>query len=523
MAISIGSNAERYGLYGAAFAAAAALVAALTPHVMRLGERYGWVDKPDRRKVHSRAIPRIGGMAVFFGLLGAFAIMAAASPVARALLIEHKRHFLALAAGGTLVFVTGFRDDIGGLSPKVKLAVQSAAGLLAFYGGFHFAVFTGAPGSAGGQGHRMIFALLLTWFWIVGTINAVNLIDGLDGLASGITGIAMVALGIISEHNGHAATAFAAFLSAGAVAGFLIFNRHPASVFLGDSGSLLIGFLLAVLAIEGTQQGSLYASLSTPACLVFVPLLDVAFALLRRAQKGLPIASPDNQHIHHRLLKLGLPHRKVVHILWGFTLGAGALALLMHVLPNGYRHVLVNLVALGSLLWAVLFLGKLEMRATVSSLRAINRRKRTPREKILWLRKSLERIGACETAQGVLQSLTKLAAELELECLSVSMQAKADPEGVIEILRWNRHTPADGEPYWAWEEGDRDTVVASKAYAADPESTLVVELGRHAWKSRRRSEDFQLWANLVADALAGLGVFAIFSPIRGLPYSAILE
>lgn len=520
MAIYIGLFAARNGFfYGAAFVTAAILVAALTPYAIRLGDRFGWVDKPDRRKVHSRAIPRVGGIAVFLGIIGAFAAMAAASSTARSLLIEHKRHFYGLAAGGTLLFLVGLRDDIAGLSPRVKLAVQSVAALIAFYAGFHFSVFS----ETGIYGRGYIPALLLTCFWTVGTINAVNLIDGLDGLASGITGIAMLLLGIISEHNGHAATAFAAFLSAGAVAGFLAFNRHPATVFLGDSGSLLLGFLLAVLAIEGTQQGSLYASLLTPACLVFVPLLDVAFAMLRRAQKGLPMAAPDNQHIHHRLLKLGIPHGRVVHILWGVTLGAGALALLMHLLPTWYRHVMVNLFALASLLLAVLYLGNLEVRATMGSLRAINRRKRTPREKVLWLRKNLERVGGSETARGAFQSLAGLAADLGLESLTVSLQAKADPDGIIEIMRWNRLPSADGAANWADDGMDRETVAAAKTYAADPESTLIVQLGRHAWKARRRSEDFQLWANLLVDKLAGMGVFSIFSPIRTLPYSAILE
>jgi hypothetical protein len=195
----------------------------------------------------------------------------------------------------------------------------------------------------------------------------------------------------------------------------------------------------------------------------------------------------------------------------------------MHLLPTWYRYVMVNLFALASLLLAVLYLGHLEVRATMGSLRAINRRKRTPREKVLWLRKNLEEVGDSETARGAVQSLARLAADLGLESLTVSLQAKADPDGSIEIMRWNRYPTADGAANWADDGMDRETVSAAKPYEADPESTLIVQLGRHAWKSRRRSEDFQLWANLLADKLAGMGVFSIFSPIRTLPYSAILE
>ena len=159
-------------------------------------------------------------------------------------------------------------------SPRTKLLFQVAAALLAFYGGFQFQLFRGDE--AGGGMAGIALSMALTVFWTIGTTNAVNLIDGLDGLASGITGIALVTLGFISIGNGHLTTALAAFICAGAAVGFLWHNRHPARIFLGDSGSLLLGFLLAALTIDGTQQGSLVASLIGPLCLLYVPLLDTS-------------------------------------------------------------------------------------------------------------------------------------------------------------------------------------------------------------------------------------------------------
>jgi UDP-GlcNAc:undecaprenyl-phosphate GlcNAc-1-phosphate transferase len=514
-----GGNVELYAVYGMAFVMAGVMVAALTPWAKRLGTRRKWVDKPGGRKVHSKSIPRVGGVAVFLGLAAAFAALALASDVALGLMLGNAESFLALAGGCVLLFATGLWDDIRGLSHRVKFALQAGAGLIAFFGGFHFVAFPNGASIIGIPGTGIALSLCLTLLWTVGTTNAINLIDGLDGLASGIAAISMFILGIISEINGHPATAMAAFLAAGAVGGFLVFNRHPASIFLGDSGSLVIGVLVSILTIQGTQQGSLYASLVIPAALVLVPLLDISFAMWRRAQKGLPLSSADDQHIHHRLLRQGIPHRTVVHILWGVSLAAGAFALLIHVVPEGFRYLLVNAFAFVALLAAVRYLGTLEWRSAAGALRAINRRRRTPREKVLELRRDLERLGECASAQGVIQGLARIASDLGLESMLIYMRANDEPEGFIEVMNWNRATRKDE----IRDPNERDAVTASKAYTGDPGSSVLVEFARPGWMARRRSEDFQLWANLVADKLSNLGVFGIFCPARTLSYSAIME
>jgi UDP-GlcNAc:undecaprenyl-phosphate/decaprenyl-phosphate GlcNAc-1-phosphate transferase len=522
MTLHIGSGADRYGAYAAGFCIAAGLVAAFTPWIIHLGHKYDWVDRPERRKVHSRPIPRVGGLAVFLGILAAFAAITGASPVIRELIRENSGAFTALAAGAMVLLLVGFWDDIRGISPRTKLVFQIAAGLIAYFGGFHFAVFTNGIAATGP--HLLLHALGmgLTLLWTVGTTNAVNLVDGLDGLAPGIAGIAMFLLAIISEHNGHFVAAFTAILSAGAVAGFLFYNKHPASIFLGDSGSLVLGYLLAVLSIVGTQQGSLYASLVTPACLAFVPLLDITFAMVRRAQNGMPVSSADKEHIHHRLIRQGIPYRRAVHILWGVTTAAGLLAVLMHLLPGGYRHALVNLLAVVCLLAAVRYLGKAEMRATLRTLGIINRRKRTPREQILWLRRCLQELDACETAQGLLESVGRIADGLDVESVSFYLRTLGEGDELLDILHWKRAPRGVQNRIKVWEESGLEIVFASKSYLGGPDSTVFLELGRQAWKARRRSEDFQLCANLIVDKLAEQTTLAIFVPARTLPYSAIL-
>ncbi|MEO7426979.1 MAG: MraY family glycosyltransferase [Fibrobacteria bacterium] len=523
METDIGRGAVPYLAYSAAVLLAAGTVVATTPLAISLARRFGIVDKPNRRKVHVGQIPRMGGLAVFLGILVPFLLLRFASDSARELIQSNLKAFLCLAGGGVLLFLVGLWDDLRGASPRLKFAFQVAAGLIAFYGGFRFQLHLGGHPLSNYPAIGTLCSLILTILWIVGTTNAVNLIDGLDGLASGISGIALLLLGFISVYNHHAAIALGAFIAGGSAFGFLAYNRHPAKIFLGDSGSLLLGFMLAVLAIQGSQQGSLVASLIGPVCLLFVPLFDVALAMVRRAQQGMPFSAADRQHIHHRLLGRGISHPRVVIILWTLTLGVGGMALLMHFLKDAHRSGLVNILAVVLLGLAIRYLGTLEMSATMRSVRNINRRKRTPREKILWLRRSLAELDKCETAQAAFQQLARIGTGMEIESLAVSMACEGGAAEALETYRWDRSPRAGGTSDWTWEESNQDIVVVAKEYLIQPEVRINLEIRRHGWKARRASEDAQLWANLIVDALAKLRALVIFSPAESFAYSTILE
>jgi hypothetical protein len=172
---------------------------------------------------------------------------------------------------------------------------------------------------------------------------------------------------------------------------------------------------------------------------------------------------------------------------------------------------------------AIRYLGTLEMNATLKSMRNINRRKRTPRGKIIWLRRSLAGLDRCESAQAAFQELARIGAGLEIESLAVSMACEGREAEALEAYRWDRIPRAGDATDWTWEESNQDIVVAAKEYQIQPEIRIHLEIKRHGWKTRRASEDAQLWANLIVDKLATQRVLVIFSPAESLAYSTILE
>lgn len=316
--------------------AAAAFSALLTPPVRLLARRLGAMDAPGARKVHAVSVPRLGGVSV-----GAAGALALAIPVSLEWLWPGAGFDLRVAApivaGGAFAFAVGLADDIRGVGPLVKLVFELAGALVVVGAGITIERVT----VAGTTYELGVLAVPLTLGWIVALTNAFNLIDGLDGLAAGIAIIAAVTCAAIPAMRGDPTNALLLGVLAGALAGFLPFNFNPATVFLGDGGSLLIGFVLAVTAITGWQKGATALAAGVPLLIFAVPIADALAALLRRTfvgfgpvvgQPGLGLARRlavgDQQHIHHRLLALGLSHRATVLVLYALALAFSALALL---------------------------------------------------------------------------------------------------------------------------------------------------------------------------------------------------
>lgn len=308
------------------FLLSVAISALLTRSVRNLAVRRGWTDPADSmRHLHSKPVPRLGGVAVFLAVTG----VATAVWVQRWLSVSgvaSYRTALAILFPALLIFLLGLYDDFRKVSPAIKFSVQIAAACLLYAEGIGIRHFTFLPGA---DGLNRIAALPLTIVWVVLITNAFNLIDGLDGLAAGAALFSTVVLVATSLVGGNYVVAFLAIALAGAIAGFMRFNIHPATIFLGDCGSLFIGFMLSALALAAAQKASTMVAVAIPVVCFGLPILDVAIALLRRFLNRKPLFKGDAEHIHHRLLKRGFSQRHAVLILYGVCAFFGLLSLAM--------------------------------------------------------------------------------------------------------------------------------------------------------------------------------------------------
>lgn len=292
---------------------------ALTPVVIRFAVARRLFDAPDgQRRIHSVAVPRIGGVAVF----AAFLIAAAVAYLARLTAPAEMHLVMSTLAGAILLFVLGVIDDVRGVSPIAKLLVQVIAAIVVIGGGLKLALLGVTANTAVGLG--WIEAPLLV-LWIVGATNAFNLIDGLNGLAGGIGLVAAVTATAAALLLGHTGTALAGVALVGGLLGFLRYNFPRASVFLGDSGSMPIGFLLAVLTVRAATLPNGVVLFVIPVVALFLPLMDAILAIGRRWLRNEPVSGADARHIHHRLLALGLSQPRTTVVLWCV---AGAVAVL---------------------------------------------------------------------------------------------------------------------------------------------------------------------------------------------------
>lgn len=301
-------------LYFNGFITAFLITALVTPFVWLAARKWRLLDWPDERKIHRFPVPRLGGVAIYLSLLASGLIF----------LPDGRLPTILLPA--TVIFLVGLWDDLFGLAPAVKLAGQVGAALLLVALGVRIQFLTNPLGG-------MIFlgpwALPATLVWVVSVTNVVNLIDGLDGLAAGVSFIAAAALFSVALSMGQSGIALWATILGGATLGFLPYNFNPAKIFLGDSGALLSGFMLAALAAKGAVKGATAVALLVPMVALGVPILDTAFAIVRRFWQGRPIYRADREHLHHRLLSLGLSQRQAVAVIYAVSAFLGGVAVVL--------------------------------------------------------------------------------------------------------------------------------------------------------------------------------------------------
>lgn len=301
------------------------LALALTPLVKKFAVRIGAMDTPNARKVHTRIMPRLGGLGIFLAFI---ITVAALLPFVSAWFTTRDMSFVsAFLVGGSIIVLIGALDDRFELSAKVKLLGQIVAASVVVFG-FNIRVdFVNIPFQDAYSSLETWVSIPLTILWIVGVTNAINLIDGLDGLAAGVSGIAIGTIAVMSFLMGNTMIALMCLVLLGSIIGFLFFNFHPAKIFMGDTGSLFLGFSLAMLSMLGFKQIAV-VSFITPLIIIGVPLSDTLFAIIRRAVQRKPIFSPDKGHLHHCLRELGFSHRQTVLIIYGIAAFFGILAII---------------------------------------------------------------------------------------------------------------------------------------------------------------------------------------------------
>ncbi|PLY03994.1 MAG: hypothetical protein C0622_03380 [Desulfuromonas sp.] len=281
----------------------------LVPVLRRWAMKAGALDAPDERKVHKKAIPRLGGVAIYVSFLFSSLIFAKLSPEVRGILV-----------GGLIVFFVGLIDDLYGLTPRRKFSGEIAAVLITILISRLYLVDLGNLFGFGDVVLPLWLGIPFTVFCVVGVINAINLIDGLDGLSGGISVIALASFMVLSVYAGYQDLLLLCAGMLGSLLGFLKYNFYPARIFMGDAGSLSLGFVLGFMAIYLTQPATSDISPMIPVVILGVPIADALWVMMRRIVKGKRPFSPDMTHVHHKFLNLGFKHRFTVILIYGVSL-----------------------------------------------------------------------------------------------------------------------------------------------------------------------------------------------------------
>lgn len=308
--------------YGVLFAVAAVVTIVLTPLARKLAIKLDAIDYPSARRVNMLPIPRMGGVAIFGGILAALAVAGFGvyafgwvDPFIDYNGIEV--NYWGVLLGTVLIFLVGAVDDVVDLNPKAKMLGQIVAACVVAGSGLLFSSIHNPIGE--GYIEFGWVAYPLTVFYLVAFANVINLIDGLDGLAAGITGISAITILLFAVLTGRFDAALFSVILVGVCAGFLKSNFFPASIFMGDSGALLLGFSLGVISLFAVARSALFVSLLVPILAAGVPILDTFFAIVRRKREHRPIDEADKGHIHHRLMRAGFSQRATVLIMWAWT------------------------------------------------------------------------------------------------------------------------------------------------------------------------------------------------------------
>ena len=405
---------------------------ALTLAARKVGVQLGVVDYPDGyRKLHKKPIPLTGGQAIFLAFMLPLAVLAFYDGNGvRVALKAYNRQVWTLLVGALAVLAMGTADDIWNLRPRYKVLFQVLAATLAYFGGFaisRISIPFGQPISLG------IFSYPITLLWFVGCMNAINLLDGLDGLAAGVGLFVSLTMAIVSVSLGHLGCMFLTASLSGAILAFLVFNFNPASIFLGDSGSMVIGYLVAALSLLGALKAETAVALLIPFIALGLPVFDSALAIVRRWGRRLPIAAADRQHIHHALVKMGLSQRAAVLVLYVVCLAFGGTALLISAGRNRIAFLVLGAVLISAYV-SVRILRMVDLGQVMDRIRDDMDHSRRAGEASVAVEQTVERMVEAETLEALWEGLFAAFERLDLDHVECSLHMS----GGTRKLIWRR-------------------------------------------------------------------------------------
>lgn len=312
-------------LYLAAFIITLILSLAITPVIIKLAHKFNFVDRPGERKINKKIIATAGGTAIYLAFM-----------IPLRFFLPANQTITGIMLGGSFMLILGLLDDKFEISAPIKFAGQIIGALILIYYGVKINFITNP---FGGFIYLGVYAVPFTVFWIVSIINTINLIDGLDGLAAGVSIIAVLTLFAVALQENQLVAPMLAVLLAGSCFGFLKYNFNPAQIFMGDTGSMFIGYIIAAVSITGALKSAAAVTIFVPMLALAVPILDTTFAIIRRVFNDRPIGEADHGHIHHRLLAIGMNQRQAVISVYLISAFLGMIAFII----NGIKfdHALV--------------------------------------------------------------------------------------------------------------------------------------------------------------------------------------
>jgi UDP-GlcNAc:undecaprenyl-phosphate GlcNAc-1-phosphate transferase len=316
-------------LYLAAFIITLILSLAITPLIIKLAHKLNFVDRPGERKINTKIIATAGGTAIYLAFM-----------IPLRFFLPANQTITGIMLGGSFMLLLGLLDDKFEISAPIKFMGQIIGALILIYYGVKINFITNP---FGGFIYLGVYAVPFTVFWIVSIINTINLIDGLDGLAAGVSIIAVLTLFAVALQENQVVAPMLAVLLAGSCLGFLKYNFNPARVFMGDTGSMFIGYIIAAVSITGALKSAAAVTIFVPMLALAVPILDTTFAIIRRIFNDRPIGEADHGHIHHRLLAIGMNQRQAVISVYVISAFLGTIAFVI----NGIKfdHALIIFVS----------------------------------------------------------------------------------------------------------------------------------------------------------------------------------
>src|SRR3984885_6825386 len=470
-------------LYAILLVGSVVMSALLTAWVRSTAVAYGGKATPVYgRHTHTKPLPRLGGIAICVTFMtAAFAYV----PIARFLNVEISvRNYLGILIPVVMIFLMGAYDDIRPLKPKSKVAVEAIAATLLYFSGFGIHYFESVFGA---RNIGRLIDLPLTIFWVLLITNALNLIDGLDGLAAGsalISAVSILAVALVGHHE---LMIYCVVCLIGAICGFLPFNSFPASIFMGDSGSLFIGFLLSALAMGAGRNIDAKIGAAVPILAFGLPILDVTLAVMRRSLRGHPVFRGDTDHIHHKLLRLGLSHRQAVFVLYS---GPSPFVLASLALVLDEKFLLPILFAL--VIGVVVGVQQLHYPEFSGLFRRGGRRRQIITDAPN-LRRATGALAACPDFRSICQVLQETLQPDGFEGLRLKNLGK---DGFPMALFQTLHYDSEGKWFLEWSERKTDDSPWEYSFhlITNPQTTLRYASFFHM----SPSEDFRLNADLLA-------------------------